>query len=133
MGALAAGDVAKAVDLFLSGVDSPGWRALVRARLGDGAPERLVRDAAYFFGDEIRAAVEWDVDAEVAARVRARTLLVTGAESARTTAMFAQAGALLAQWLPDARHVELPGVGHGMPLEDPAAVARLVADFVHAA
>ncbi|QJY48481.1 alpha/beta hydrolase [Pseudonocardia broussonetiae] len=129
MAALATGDVAGAADLFLRGVDGPDHRALLRARLGEDAPDWLVRDAAFFFADEIRAAaVDWDIDAVTAARIRARTLLVAGAES--RTPMFAEAVAMLAGWLPDATAVELPGVGHGMTLQDPAAVARLVADFV---
>ena len=33
----------------------------------------------------------------------------------------------LAAWLPNAELVAVPGVGHAMPLEDPAAVARLIA------
>lgn len=133
MAALADGDVARAADLFLRGVDGLDYRALLRARLGEDAPDRLTRDAAYFLTDEVRAAaVDWRFDAATAAGVRARTLLVTGAESRRVTPMFAEAVALLADWLPAADTVELPGVGHGMPLQDPVAVARLVADFVRA-
>lgn len=83
MAAVGAGDFALAADIFLRGVDGPAYRDVVTARLGDGALDRLVSDAMFFFTNEIRAAVEWQLDAERAARVTAPTLLAVGAESWR--------------------------------------------------
>jgi pimeloyl-ACP methyl ester carboxylesterase len=132
MAAVGAGDFALAVDTFLRGVDGPGYRQVVAARLGDDAFARIERDASFSFTDEFRAAVEWDLDPEEAARITTPTLLVTGGDSAAVTMVYDQTATVLAGMLPAARHVVLPGVSHSMPLQDPAGVARLVAEAVSA-
>ena len=62
MAAVGAGDFALATDTFLRGIDGPGYRDVITARLGEDAFDRIVRDAAFFFTEEIGAAVEWDLD-----------------------------------------------------------------------
>ena len=42
----------------------------------------------------------------------------------------AQNGRALAERLPNAAYVELPGRGHNLPLEDPQLFAELVLGFV---
>lgn len=130
MAAAGAGDFARAADTFLRGVDGPGYRDVVAARLGDGAFDRIERDASFFFTDEIPAAVEWDLDPQRASRIAAPTLIVTGGDSVAVTKVYDQTATILAGMLPAARHVVLPGVSHSMPLQDPAGVARLVAGAV---
>ena len=132
MAAAGAGDFARATDTFLRGVDGPAYRNVVETALGEGAFDRIVRDASYFFTDEIAAAHEWNLDPERASRIAVPTLIVTGGDSATVTSMYDETATLLAGMLPAARHVVLPGVRHGMPLQDPAAVARLVAEAVSA-
>jgi pimeloyl-ACP methyl ester carboxylesterase len=39
-------------------------------------------------------------------------------------------GRMLASRLPNVRYVELPGRGHNLPLEDPAAFNGLVLEFL---
>jgi pimeloyl-ACP methyl ester carboxylesterase len=41
-------------------------------------------------------------------------------------------GRRLAERLPNARYVELPGRGHNLPLEEPDTINRLVLDFLEA-
>ena len=130
MAAVGAGDFALAADTFLRGVDGPGYRDVVAARLGDDAFARIERDASFFFTNEIRAAVEWNLDPEQASRITAPTLLVTGGDSAAVTQVYDQTATILAGMLPAARHVVLPGVSHSMPLQDPSGIARLVAAAV---
>ena len=89
-----------------------------------------MRDAEFFFTDELRAAHEWEIDDATAARITAPTLLVHGAETRRRTEAFAETIARLEQMLPSAEALELPGLGHAMPLEDPPAVAELIATTV---
>ena len=55
-------------------------------------------------------------------------VLVVGAEHDRFCP--AKAQRLLREALPDCRQVELPGVGHLMNVENPAAVTRVLRDFI---
>jgi pimeloyl-ACP methyl ester carboxylesterase len=130
LAAAGAGDIAEAADIFLRGVASDTYRNHVRNRLGDDAYHQLVRDAEFFFTDELRAAHEWQIDDATAARITAPTLLVHGAESKRYTRAYAETVARLEQMRPSADVLELPGLSHAMPLEDPPAVARLIATTV---
>ena len=130
MAAVGAGNYALAADRFLAGVIGPGYRVIVQARLGVDAFDRLTRNARFFFTNEILAAVEWGMKPDLAARITARTLLVVGEHSGEVTRAFEETAAILTELLPAARTVVLPGAGHGMPLQDPAAIAQLIADFV---
>ena len=87
--------------------------------------ERIVRDARFFFADEVVAAMEWTIDEPAAAAVATPTTLVYGAAPA--TKAHEETTRMLAAWMPNAELIALPGVGHSLPLEDPAAVARLIA------
>lgn len=132
MAAAGVGDFARATDIFMRGVDGPGYRDVVAAALGESAFDRIERDASYSFTDEIRAALEWNLDSEQASRITVPTLLVTGGDSAAVTSVYDETATILAGMLPFARRVVLPGVRHSMPLQDPAGVARLVRDAVSA-
>jgi pimeloyl-ACP methyl ester carboxylesterase len=125
LGAAQAGDFRAATDAFMGGVCGPHWADLVRGRLGADALDRLLRDSRFFLTDEVVAAMEWPIDAETAGRVTAPTTLVYGAAPA--TRAHEETTRALAAWIPGAELVALPGVGHAMPLEDPAAVAQVVA------
>ena len=125
IGAAQAGDVRGATDAFMTGVCGPDWADLVREGLGDDALERVVRDARFFFADEVVAAMEWPIDETTAARVTAPTTFVYG--DAPATRAHEETTRQLAAWVPGAELVALPGVGHAMPLEDPTAVAELIA------
>jgi pimeloyl-ACP methyl ester carboxylesterase len=125
VGAAQSGDIRGAVDTFLIGVSGPDWAVVARQRLGGDAMERIVRDARFFFADEVVAAMEWTIDESTAAQVRTPTTLVYGAAPA--TKAHEETTRTLAGWLPNAELIALPGVGHSLPLEDPAAVARLIA------
>jgi pimeloyl-ACP methyl ester carboxylesterase len=130
MAAVGGGDFAQATDTFLRGIDGPDYRDVVTERLGEDAFARILADAVTFFTDEVRAAVEWNLDSGRASRVTVPTLIVTGGESATVTRVYDETAAILTGMLPTACHVVLPGVSHGMPLQDPSALARLIADSV---
>lgn len=61
--------------------------------------------------------------------IRAPTLVVHGTEDPLVPAAN---GAALARAIPGARHVEIPGCGHMMSWEAPAALATIVGDFLAA-
>jgi pimeloyl-ACP methyl ester carboxylesterase len=62
-----------------------------------------------------------------AARVTAPTLLIEGEH---TTTLFRATIKALANSLPNAQRAVLPGVGHGLHLEDPTAFSRLALEFL---
>lgn len=132
IGAAQGGDIALATQIFLAGLVGAHWGECIRQRLGDDAMEQIFRDARMFFTDEIVAASEWSIDAEVATRLTTPTLLAYGAEGWRATRSHEETARALHDMLPNAELVTVPGVGHGMPLEDPTTVARLIADAVSA-
>ena len=129
LGAFAAGDVATAFDTFMRGVCGDGQRAVIEARLGPRGYERAVREAAFFFRDEIPALLESRFGAAEAARVRQPILIVEGGESARLGPLSGQITALATTLLPHAEVATIAGVNHQMPLQDPDAVGRAIAAF----
>jgi len=62
-----------------------------------------------------------------AARVAAPTLLIEGEQ---TTTLFRSTMKALANAMPNAQRAVLPGVGHGLHLEDPDAFSRLALEFL---
>lgn len=124
IGAAAAGDVAGAYDAFMGLVCGPDHRAVVAAALGEDGLARAVRESAFFFADEMRAAGAWTFGAEVGVEIKAPVLLVQGGDSPPPTHRLV---AHLAGLLPDARVATVEGDNHLLPLRSPAALARLVA------
>jgi pimeloyl-ACP methyl ester carboxylesterase len=129
MGAFAAGDVAAAYDRFMRGVCGDQHRAVTEGRLGPRGYERAVRDASFFFRDEMPAVLESRFGAAEAARIRQPVLIVEGGESARLGPLSGQITALATTLLSRADVLTIPGVNHQMPLQDPDAVGRVIADF----
>ena len=78
--------------------------------------------------DEVVAAMEWPIDEATAGRLIVPTTFVYGTDAATTS--HEETTRMLAAWVPGAELIALPGVGHAMPLEDPAAVAHLIAQRV---
>jgi pimeloyl-ACP methyl ester carboxylesterase len=126
LAAAADGDVARAFDVFLRGVGGDGYRAALRARLGDGLVE-AERESAYFFADELPAVGAWTFGPAEAARVAAPALLLCGAES---RPWFRENVVILAGMLPDARTETLPELDHLAPLTRPAELAAAIGEFV---
>lgn len=130
MGAFAAGDIKTAFDTFLRGVGGDAdHRELIERRLGPAGYEKALRDAAFFFRDEVPAVLEWQFGTAEAARVQQPVLVVEGAESVREGPMSRQITDAAAKLLPKAEIAIIEGVNHMMPLQDPDAIGRVIADF----
>jgi pimeloyl-ACP methyl ester carboxylesterase len=129
MAAVAAGDIASAFDLFLRAVGRHDHREVLDAALGPDAYERALQEAAFFFGDEVPAAMEWTFGPDEAARIQQPMLVVEGGETAAVSVIPPESVRLLAELVPHAETRVLPGASHLMPLENPEGVARLVAEF----
>ena len=130
LAAAAGGDIANAFDLFLRAVGGEHYRATLAAALGPDAYERALRQSAFFFKDEVGAAIEWTFGPDEAARIKQPMLLVMGGETATASAVPPESVGLLAGLIPHAESTVLAGATHLMPLEDPGGVARLLAEFV---
>jgi pimeloyl-ACP methyl ester carboxylesterase len=121
------GDIARAFDVFLRGVGGDGYRRALLDRLGEDGIAAAVRESAYFFGDEMPALAGWSFGPAEAADVSAPTLVARGADS---PPWFGENAAILADLLPDARLVTLPGRDHLAPFTHPDDLATVIAGFV---
>jgi pimeloyl-ACP methyl ester carboxylesterase len=126
MAAAARGDIPGAFDIFLRGVGGDGYREALYEALGAEGVDAAVRESAHFFAEEMPALREWTFGAAEAAGVAAPTLIAQGAES---RPFFHENAELLADLLPGAETVTIPGAGHLGPLTHPAEVASVIAEF----
>jgi pimeloyl-ACP methyl ester carboxylesterase len=127
LAAVAQGDIARAFDVFLRGVGGDGYREILRARFGHDGLAEAERESAYFFADEMPALAAWTFGPAEAAHITAPALLIRGAES---RPWFHENVAILAEMLPDARTLTLPGMDHLAPLTHPAELAFTISEFV---
>jgi pimeloyl-ACP methyl ester carboxylesterase len=126
MAAAARGDIPGAFDAFLRGVGGDGYREALHKALGADGVDAAVRESTYFFAHEVPALREWTFGAAEAGAVAAPALVARGAES---PPWFEENAAILAQLLPGAESVTVPGADHLGPLTHPAEVASVIADF----
>jgi len=90
-----------------------------------GFATMLQRTPVEGYVEGCRAVRDADLRADDA-RIRARTLVVSGAEDPTTTP---ERGAELARAIPGARCAVVDGAAHIIPAEQPAALARTLLDF----
>ncbi len=128
LAAYRSGDVARAVDLFLSAVSAPDWRSAA-ANTVPGGPEQAEKDGATFFGVEFRGFEKWssDFDSDRASRISQPVLLVIGSESGP---LFEAAKQHFQSLIPHTEQVVVPGVDHLMQMRDAKLVAAHIADFL---
>ncbi len=88
---------------------------------------QAVSDADTFFGVELPGLVAWNLGSDDAARITQPVLSVIGGT---TGPLWVDVAAFLRTSVPDIEECTIEGVGHLLHLEDPAPVARAVADFL---
>jgi pimeloyl-ACP methyl ester carboxylesterase len=125
----ARGDKAGAVELFLQGVCGPQMREVADRVLPPGAYDLAVADADTFFLTEGPALGEWQFGPNEGACIEQPVLLMRGTDSDAVTPMFGELNAALAEWLPRAESVTLPGATHALQMMNPDGTAALLADF----
>jgi pimeloyl-ACP methyl ester carboxylesterase len=129
MGAFAADNLEGAFDTFMRGVCGDGHRKVIEQSLGTPAYEQAVRESRFFFRDEVPAAMQWKFEAAEAARIRQPVLIVEGGEGRKRGLLSQQVTERVMTLLPQAEFAMIEGVNHLMPLQDPDAVGRVIADF----
>ncbi len=131
LSAYQAGDLFSAFDHFMRGVCGDGYREILEARLGRVGFENAVRESAYFFRDEVRAVLESRFSPVEAAKISQPVLCVEGgAQPPHLAVMARQVTKRTVQFLPQTQVVVIPGVNHALPLQDPDAVAVVIASFL---
>jgi len=131
LAAFQAGDLDAAFDGFMRGVCGDGYRAILEGALGTAGYEHAIRESAFFFRDEIRAVLESTFGAAEALKIRQPVLCVEGgAQPPHLAVISRQISARTAQLLPQTQVTIIPHVNHALPLQDPEAVAQVIASFV---
>jgi len=127
--AYASGDHPGALAIFMSAVSGVEWargRALLEACI-PGAVEQAIKDADTFFGVELPALTEWTFGAEQAARLDRPVLSMLGSE---TQPVWVEVAEFLRSSLPQVEEHTIDGAGHLLPIQQPEAVAREMAEFL---
>ena len=127
--AYASGDHPGALAIFMSAVSGLEWakaRALLEQRV-PGALEQTVSDADTFFGVELPALTEWEFSAEQAATLDRPVLSMLGTE---TQPVWVEVAEFLRSSLPQVEERTIDGAGHLLPIQQPEAVAREMAEFL---
>ncbi len=114
-----------ATDRFLEAVLGDDARQLLDRHV-PGARDEALAHAEQFFGAELPAVVRWTFGPEDAAGIAAPILNVTGDSS---VPRFAQGGALIQAWFPDARRYVLPAATHLLMAQNPEAMAARLQQF----
>jgi pimeloyl-ACP methyl ester carboxylesterase len=122
-----AGDVARALDLWMELVSvDAGWREDLELAQ-PGAVKQAERDAAAFFEFELPAIPSWVFDAEKAKQITQPVLYAVGGESGP---LYQAAAEYFGSLVPQTEFVELPGVDHAMLTSNPKLVADTAAAFL---
>lgn len=125
IGAARAGDIAAAFDIFMRFICAPDYRAVIETSLGPDGLEGAERESAYFFSDEAPAVLDWKFGVDDASRVDVPVTVATGGASPPPVHGLADR---VAAWLPQCKRVIIEGADHLLPLRNPGAFARLIAD-----
>ena len=125
IGAASAGDIAAAFDIFMRFICAPDYRAVLESSLGPDGLEGAEQESAYFFSDEAPAVLDWKFGLDEASRINVPTKVAAGSASPRPVHNVADR---VAASLPRSERVTIEDADHLLPLRDPAAFARLIAD-----
>jgi pimeloyl-ACP methyl ester carboxylesterase len=127
--AFSAGDLPGAIDKFMIGVCGTDYRTVLDRALGPSVYGDVLREADFFFRDEIPACIQWQFGTADAARVISPVLVVEGAEGRRTGFLSRQVTEAAAKVFPRAETALIENTNHMLPLQDPDGLGRTVADF----
>jgi pimeloyl-ACP methyl ester carboxylesterase len=126
LAAYRSGDIARALDLWMSAVSAENWRSAV-ADAVPGAEEQALKDAPTFFEVELPAFRDWVFDAGRASRISQPVLYVMGGDSGP---LLEAAKQHFQSLVPHTETVVVPGVNHLMQMGDPKGVAAPIASFL---
>lgn len=109
-------------------VSGPEYRAPFDAAL-PGAFDRGVADADTFFGQELPAVQEWQLERGDARRITQPVLAVVGEKSLEQSPIWNERQKLLLSWLPNVEGFVLPGATHLLHVQNRRRMAEALASF----
>jgi pimeloyl-ACP methyl ester carboxylesterase len=121
-----AGDRVGAGDAFFTLVGGPDWRSEV-SRTVPGGLEQAAQDVATLFESDLPSLEDWHFGPDEAARIHQPVFCVVGTE---TAPLFSEGRDLVHSWLPQTEDGVLSGANHLLQMQQPAAAARLLTDFL---
>lgn len=118
-GYFAEGNTTAAFEFFMRGVCGEHYREVFERTLGVNGYSRAIAESAYFFRDEVPAAMQWQFGEEDARKVNCPVLLVEGA-AGRHEGLLSQQGTELAiKLFPRSEVALVDGCNHMLPLQSP--------------
>jgi pimeloyl-ACP methyl ester carboxylesterase len=121
-----AGNSSKAVHMWMRTGSGSGWRTELEERI-PGVGERANADAAGLFEYDLEALRHWDFDAVGASRINQPVLHIVGERSGARRQPVTD---MILAAIPHAEYVVIAGSDHSLQMTHPAAVARVIADFL---
>jgi pimeloyl-ACP methyl ester carboxylesterase len=116
------------IDDFLRSRFGPEYRPHLD-RVLPGSFAQAIADAATWFEQEVPGLRAWAFDEHDAQRITQPVLAVLGGESDKLWPRFGETHGRLLSSLPNVEGVVLAGVNHAMMIQDPAALAAVLATF----
>ncbi len=129
MGAFAAGDLQGAFDTFMRGVCGDRSREIIERTLGREGYEQAVRESTFFFRDEVRACMQWQV-VSTAEPIRQPVLILEGGDGRKAGVLSQQVTEVSTTLLPQAEVALIANTNHMLPLQDPDALGEAIAGSV---
>jgi pimeloyl-ACP methyl ester carboxylesterase len=111
---------------FFTLVGGPDWRSEV-SRTVPGGLEQAAQDVATLFESDLPSLEDWHFGPDEAARIHQPVFCLVGTE---TAPLFSERRDLVHSWLPQTEDGVLPGANHLLQMQQPAAAARLLTDFL---
>jgi pimeloyl-ACP methyl ester carboxylesterase len=127
--AFANGDLPTAFRNFMTGVGGDDYGIVLERSLGSEALEDAVRQSRFFFRDEIPATMQWQFGPADVDRVRQPVLVVEGAAGRRSGALSQEVTESALKLFPRAELALIENANHMLPLQEPHALGRVLADF----
>jgi 3-oxoadipate enol-lactonase len=122
----AQGNARGAIQHFTNTMAPGSWDAMAAAG-ATAMQEQAVADAGTFFDVEMPAIMQWQFGVQEAGTLQIPALVVVGSNS---PAGFKAGHSALLRALPRAQEEIIQGVGHELQMQQPAAVAQVINQFV---
>jgi pimeloyl-ACP methyl ester carboxylesterase len=129
MGTLAIGNMQGAFDSFMTGVCGDQHREVIEHSLGRAGYEQAVRESEFFLRDEVTAALAWQFGLAEASRIQQPVLVLEGGDGRNHGLLSQQVTESAVRLFSQAEVQLMPGTNHMLPLQQPDALGRAVANF----
>ena len=116
MASFGAGDVRAAFDSFMRGIGGEQYRRVFESASGSTGLAQAVSQSAYFFRDEIPAAMQWQFSSEDAVGIRSPILVMEGEVGRSEGLLSKQVTDMATKLFPHSKVELISGANHMVPL-----------------